>query len=176
MPPLGVYGNGGAHPAGCSCRIPGGRRKYRNTLFTGDWGRSEVYKHELKANGATFDVKQELFMKMPRATGMDIDGSGRLYVASWRGGSAVGFEGPNVGFVARVTPKGFKLDAFPDLKKAQLADLIKYLRRAAIRHATARARRNSRSREERRRNEGTRGSRIGCERVARRAASRRSSR
>ena len=66
-------------------------------------------------------------MKMPRATGMDIDGSGRLYIASLHGGSAVGYEGPNVGFVARVVPKGFKAELFPDLKKAKAGELIEYL-------------------------------------------------
>ncbi len=126
MPPLGVYGNGGA-TGGLFVQDPRWPAHYRNTLFTGDWGRSEVYKHELKANGPTFDIKQEVFMKMPRATGMDIDGSGHLYVASWRGGSAVGYEGPNVGFVARVTPRGLKAEPFPDLKAAKLDDLIKYL-------------------------------------------------
>ncbi|HEV3440410.1 MAG TPA: PVC-type heme-binding CxxCH protein, partial [Gemmata sp.] len=126
MPPLGVYGNGGA-TGGLFVQDPRWPAQYRNTLFTGDWGRSEVYKHELKANGPTFDLKQEVFMKMPRATGMDIDGSGRLYVASWRGGSAVGYEGPNVGFVARVVPKGLKIEPFPDLKKANLKDLISFL-------------------------------------------------
>jgi putative membrane-bound dehydrogenase-like protein len=126
MPPLGVYGNGGA-TGGLFVQDPRWPERYRNTLFTGDWGRSEVYRHELKSNGPTFDLKQEVFMKMPRATGMDIDGSGRLYVASWRGGSAVGYEGPNVGFVARVTPKGFRVEPFPDLKKAGLDELIKYL-------------------------------------------------
>src|SRR5262249_39543718 len=55
---------------------------------------------------------------------MDLDGSGRMYVASWRGGSAVGFEGPNIGFVARVIPKGLKSEPFPDLKKADLEGLV----------------------------------------------------
>ncbi len=126
MPPLGVFGNGGA-TGGLFIQDPSWPEKYRNTLFTGDWGRSEVYRHELTKNGPTFDLKQEVFMKMPRATGMDIDGSGRLYVASWRGGSAVGFEGPNIGFVARVTPKGFKPEPFPDLKRTDLGQLIKLL-------------------------------------------------
>ncbi len=126
MPTLGVFGNGGGTGV-LFVQDPRWPERYRNTLFTGDWGRSEVYRHELKANGPAFDLKQEVFMKMPRATGMDIDGSGRLYVASWRGGSAVGFEGPNIGFVARVTPKGFKAEPFPDLKKADLAALVKLL-------------------------------------------------
>jgi putative membrane-bound dehydrogenase-like protein len=126
MPTLGVYGNGGGTGA-LYIQDPRWPAQYRDTLFTGDWGRSEVYRHELKPHGPTYDIKQEVFMKIPRATGMDIDGSGRLYVASWRNGSAVGFEGPNIGFVARVVPKGLKIEPFPDLKKAKLDELIKHL-------------------------------------------------
>ena len=93
MPTLGTFGGGGG-TGGLFVQDPRWPEKYRNTLFTGDWGRSEVYRHELKPNGPTFDLKQEVFLKMPRATGMDIDGSGRLYVASWRGGEAVGVRRP----------------------------------------------------------------------------------
>ena len=126
MPALGTFGGGGA-TGGLFVQDARWPAQYRNALFTGDWGRSEVYFHDLKPNGPTFDLKQDVFMKMPRATGMDIDGSGRLFVASWRNGSAVGFEGPNIGFVARVTPKGFKAEPFPDLKGAGPAQLIKLL-------------------------------------------------
>lgn len=126
MPTLGAFGNGGG-TGGLFVQDPRWPDKYRNTLLTSDWGRSEVYRHDLKANGPTFDLKQDVFMKLPRATGMDVDGSGRLYVASWRNGSAVGFEGPNIGFVARVTPKGFKPAPFPDLKKATFEELLKLL-------------------------------------------------
>jgi putative heme-binding domain-containing protein len=66
---------------------------------------------------------------------MDTDGSGRLYVASWRNGSAVGFEGPNIGFVARVTPKGLKAEPFPDLKEADVGGLVALL---AAPHAVTR--------------------------------------
>ncbi len=117
---------GGGGTGGLFVNDPRWPAKY-NTLYTGDWGRSEVYRHELTPSGPTFDLKQEVFLKMPRATGMDIDGSGRLYVASWRGGSAVGFEGPNVGFVARVTPKNLKAEPFPNLQKAGAMQLIQYL-------------------------------------------------
>ncbi|VTR95502.1 heme-binding protein : Heme-binding protein OS=Planctomyces brasiliensis (strain ATCC 49424 / DSM 5305 / JCM 21570 / NBRC 103401 / IFAM 1448) GN=Plabr_4796 PE=4 SV=1: CotH: GSDH: Cytochrom_C [Gemmata massiliana] len=126
MPTLGTFGGGGG-TGGVFVQDSRWPAQYRNALFTGDWGRSEVYFHDLKANGPTFDLKQELFMKMPRATGMDVDGSGRLFVASWRNGSAVGFEGPNIGFVARVTPKGFKAEPFPDLKSAGPAQIVKLL-------------------------------------------------
>jgi putative membrane-bound dehydrogenase-like protein len=126
MPPLGVFGDGGA-TGGLFVQEPSWPEKFHNTLFTGDWGRSEVYRHELKPHGPTFDLKQEVFMKIPRATGMDIDGNGRLYVASWRGGSAVGYEGPNIGFIARVTPKDHKPAPFPDLVKADRIGLVRHL-------------------------------------------------
>lgn len=126
MPTLGTFGNGG----GTGTVYVGDPRwpdKFRGMLLTADWGRSEVYRHEIKPNGPTFDLKQEVFLTVPRATGMDMDADGRLYVCSWRSGSAVGFEGPNVGFVARVVPKGLKTEPFPDLKKADDAKLIELL-------------------------------------------------
>lgn len=126
MPTLGTFGGGGG-TGGLFVQDPRWPEKYRNTLFTGDWGRSEVYRHELKTNGATFDLKQEVFMKIPRATGMDIDAGGRLYVASWRGGDASVNVGPNVGFIARITPRGLKPAPLPNLKEADLAHLLSHL-------------------------------------------------
>jgi putative membrane-bound dehydrogenase-like protein len=126
MPTLGVYGNGGG-TGGVFVGDPRWPEKFRNTLLTSDWGRSEVYRHELTPHGPTFDLKQEVFLTVPRATGMDLDADGRLYVASWRGGSAVGFEGPNVGFVTRVVPKGLTAEPFPDLRAADDARLIRLL-------------------------------------------------
>jgi putative membrane-bound dehydrogenase-like protein len=126
MPPLGMFG-GGSGTGSLFVQDTHWPEKYRNTLYTGDWGRSEVYRHELKKNGPTFDLQQEVFLKFPRPTGMDLDGSGRLYVASWRGGEASTFVGPNVGFVARVTPRGFKPTPFPDLKESDLGELVRHL-------------------------------------------------
>ncbi|MBO0699335.1 MAG: CotH kinase family protein, partial [Zavarzinella sp.] len=126
MPTLNTFGGGGGTGA-LFIQDPRWPEGYRNTLFTTDWGRSEGYRHELKPHGPTFDLKQEVFLKMPRATGMDIDADGRLYVGSWRGGSAVGFEGPNIGFVARVSPKGLKPTPFPDLKAADAGQLVRLL-------------------------------------------------
>jgi putative membrane-bound dehydrogenase-like protein len=126
MPTLGTFGGGGG-TGGLFVQDPRWPEKYRNTLFTGDWGRSEVYRHELKSHGPTFDLKQEVFLKVPRATGMDIDASGRLYVASWRGGESAVFVGPNVGFIARIAPRGLKPTPFPDLKTARPGELIRLL-------------------------------------------------
>jgi putative heme-binding domain-containing protein len=126
MPTLGTFGGGGG-TGSLYVQEPSWPVEYANTLFTGDWGRSQVYRHPLTLHGPTFDLKQEVFLSMPRATGMDIDASGRLYVASWRGGEASVFVGPNIGFIARITPKGFKPEPFPDLKGAEIEQLVGYL-------------------------------------------------
>ncbi len=126
MPTLGTFGGGGGTGA-LFVQEPSWPARYANTLFTGDWGRSQVYRHELTPHGPTFDLKQEVFLTLPRATGMDIDGSGRLFVASWQGGEAAVFVGPNVGFVARITPRGFEAEPFPDLKAAGIDELVGYL-------------------------------------------------
>ncbi len=123
MPPLGQFG-GGSGTGNLFLQDERWPEKYRNVLLTGDWGRSEVYRHELRPHGATFDLKQEVFLKFPRPTGIDMDGSGRLYVASWLGGEASNYVGPNVGFIARVTPRGLKPTPFPDLREADLGQLI----------------------------------------------------
>jgi putative membrane-bound dehydrogenase-like protein len=126
MPPLGQFG-GGSGTGTLFVQDTRWPEKYRNLLYTGDWGRSEVYRHVLRPAGATFDLQQEVFLRIPRPTGMDMDGSGRLYVASWRGGEASMYVGPNVGFIARVTPRGLKPAPFPNLKQADLAGLIENL-------------------------------------------------
>ncbi len=126
MPPLGSFGGGGGTGA-LFVQEPQWPEKYRDTLYTGDWGRSEVYRHPLRKSGASFDMQQEVFLKIPRPTGMDVDASGRLYVASWRGGEASVYVGPNVGFVARVVPRGLKPEPFPNLKETDLAQLTRHL-------------------------------------------------
>src|SRR5262249_23314186 len=54
MPPLGMFGGGGGTGA-LFLQDLLWPEKYRNTLYTGDWGRSEVYRHDLRPHGATFD-------------------------------------------------------------------------------------------------------------------------
>jgi putative membrane-bound dehydrogenase-like protein len=126
MPPLGQFG-GGSGTGNLFLQDDRWPEKFRNVLLTGDWGRSEVYRHELHRHGPTFDLKQEVFLKVPRPTGIDMDGSGRLYVASWRGGEASNYVGPNVGFIARITPSGMKPAPFPNLKEATIGELVHQL-------------------------------------------------
>lgn len=124
-PPLADYGGG----SGCGgmylhdLRWP---QQYGDALYTCDWGRSEVYRHNLPAHGPTFDAHQAVFLKIPRPTDIDVDGSGRMYVSSWKDGG-FNFSTPNVGFVAQITPKDFLPKPFPDLKAASDEQLVNYL-------------------------------------------------
>ncbi|MCE9567872.1 MAG: protein kinase [Planctomycetes bacterium] len=107
LPPLATFGGGGGTGAVFvqDSRWP---EAYRNTVISCSYGRNEVYRHSLQPQGATFTQKHDLFLKVPRVTGLEIDGSGRLYVASWRNGGGIGV-------IARVTPKGWKFTPFPNL-------------------------------------------------------------
>jgi putative membrane-bound dehydrogenase-like protein len=123
MPPLGAYGQGGGTGA-LSLHDERWPEAYRGVLLTGDWGRSEVYRHELKPAGATFRADSNVFLSIPRPTGMDIGGDGRLYVASWRGGEASVYVGPQVGFLACVSPPGWTASGRTDPRAAGLPELI----------------------------------------------------
>jgi putative membrane-bound dehydrogenase-like protein len=123
MPPLGAFGQGGGTGA-LSLYDERWPEAYRGVLLTGDWGRSEVYRHELKPAGATFRADQRVFVSIPRATGMDLGGDGRLYIASWRGGEAAVYVGPQVGFVACIAPPGWTATGRRDPREARLPELI----------------------------------------------------
>ena len=127
MPALGVFGNGGG-TGSLTIEDDIWPEHFNHSLFTGDWGRSAVFHHPLIANGATFELTQEDFAVIPRATGMDLDAQGHLYVASWWSGEASVYVGPQVGFVTRITPKGAVLREIPILRDASAAELIELLR------------------------------------------------
>jgi putative membrane-bound dehydrogenase-like protein len=139
MPPLGSFGQGGGTGA-LSLDDDRWPEPFRDALLTGDWGRSEVYRHDLRPDGASFRAKTSVFLTIPRPTGMDIGPDGRLYVASWRGGEASVYVGPQVGFIACVTPAGLKSTPPMKLESAELARLIEGLcgRRGAARFACQR--------------------------------------
>lgn len=120
MPPLADYGGG----SGCGAMfLDDGRwpEPFDDLLLTCDWGRSVVFSHDLPKNGPTYDAQQETFLKLPRPTDIDVDASGRMYVSSWKNGKFA-YDGPNVGFVAQITPAGFVPHPVPDVK--QLADEV----------------------------------------------------
>ena len=105
MPPLGRLRPGGRHgrvvPPGRALarslsRLPAHRRLGPERGLP---ARPEARRRHLPRN-------PEVFLKIPRPTGMDIDADGRLFVASWRGGEASVYVGPQVGFIACITPPG----------------------------------------------------------------------
>ncbi|QEG43817.1 CotH protein [Roseimaritima ulvae] len=127
MPTLGTFGNGGG-TGSLYIEDESWPPSHNHALFTGDWGRSAVFHHPLQADGATFQLTQQAFATIPRATGMDLDAQGNLYVASWWRGEASVHVGPHVGFVARVTPTAAEPRRLPDLAKASDAELVAALR------------------------------------------------
>src|ERR1051325_3186789 len=63
---------------------------------------------------------------MQRPADFDGDGSARVYISSWQGATFT-YNGPNAGFIARVTPPDWELKPFPDLKSASDAELMKLI-------------------------------------------------
>jgi putative membrane-bound dehydrogenase-like protein len=123
--PLADYGGGSGCGAGWIDE-PGIPAKWNNAPFTADWGRDWIYQHTLTNRGATFGAGQAEFIRVPRVTDLDVDGNSAVYAASWKGASFT-WVGPEVGFIARATPKGFKPEPMPDFAKLPEGDLVKLL-------------------------------------------------
>lgn len=103
--------------------------KYNKVPMMADWGRSFLYLHHVLPDGPSFTQKEEEFIKLPQITDLDVDGSGRLYLSAWDG---AGYSGnPDKGYVVRVVPKGWTYKAFPDIKKASVAELADLLKSAS---------------------------------------------
>ncbi|MCE7059848.1 c-type cytochrome [Dyadobacter sp. CY343] len=100
--------------------------KYNRVPMMADWGRSQIYVHRLTADAASFDQKEEEFIKLAQVTDLDIDASGRVYLAAWDG---AGYSGnPNKGFVVRAIPKDWNYKPFKGVKNSSakaLAALLK---------------------------------------------------
>jgi hypothetical protein len=113
LEPLMDYGGG----SGCGAAWidePGIPARWNNAPFTADWGREWVYHHGLKAKGATYSVSQDEFVRLPRVTDLDVDANSAVYALSWKGASFT-WVGPEVGFVVRMTPKGYVPPALPGI-------------------------------------------------------------
>jgi len=80
--------------------------KYNHVPMMADWGNSQLYIHRVTADGASFTQKDEEFIKLNQITDLDVDGSGRLYLAAWDG---AGYSGsPDKGFIVRAVPNNWK--------------------------------------------------------------------
>lgn len=134
--PLADYG-GGSGCGGAWIDEPGIPAAWNNAPFTADWGRDWIYHHGLTPKGATYTAGQKEFIRLPRVTDLDVDGNGAIYGASWKGASFT-WVGPDVGFIARVTPKGYKPEPMPDFAKLSNEQLVAQLNSAsAVRRLAA---------------------------------------
>jgi len=105
---------------------PGLPEPWGRGFYSVEWGASKIEQHPLTPAGATWKVEPKEFkqlMKITRPTDLDVDGSGRLYASSWDGATFT-YAGPKVGYIIRLTTKGKKAEATPDLKKMTEAQLV----------------------------------------------------
>ncbi|MDB6173684.1 MAG: putative heme-binding protein [Chthoniobacteraceae bacterium] len=118
---------GGGSPCG-SIFIdePGFPGEWGHGLFTVEWGRSYVYRHALKADGATWKDDAREFVKITRPTDMDVDGMGHVYITSWEGATFT-YVGPSAGYVIRVSGKENKPAPAPDLLALTGVQLVQTL-------------------------------------------------
>jgi putative membrane-bound dehydrogenase-like protein len=125
--PLANYGGG----SGCGSVYlsePGIPEKWNNAPLTCDWGTNALWRHRVEPAGATFKEigKPEPLIQMTRPTDADVDGMSRIYQASWKG-ATFKWEGPEVGYIVRVSPQGYQPEPLPDFEKATDAELVRLL-------------------------------------------------
>lgn len=125
--PLADYGGG----SGCGSMYlsePGFPAGWNNAPLTCDWGTNALWHHSVEPSGATFKetAKPKELIKMTRPTDADVDGMSGIYQASWKG-ATFDWEGSDVGYVVRVTPKGYTPEPLPNFNKASEAELVKLL-------------------------------------------------
>jgi len=125
--PLADYGGG----SGCGSVYisePGIPKQWNDAPYTCDWGSGALWHHSVEPRGATFaeTAKPEPLIQMTRPTDADVDGMSAIYQASWKG-ATFNWEGPNVGYIVRVTPQGYTPEPLPDFEKASDAELIRLL-------------------------------------------------
>ncbi|MGJ8725594.1 MAG: DUF7133 domain-containing protein [Roseibacillus sp.] len=130
---------GGSGTGALYLHEPGFPGDFGDMLYTCDWTTGKIYHHAMKPFEATYEVKQEEWMNLTRATDIDVDGESRLYTADWRGGRFVfAGEGKKIGLIHRVVPKGYQAEPWPDLNAKGDGDLVAQLaHRSAVRRLEA---------------------------------------
>jgi putative membrane-bound dehydrogenase-like protein len=119
---------GGGSPCGSLYMDePGLPPEIGRTLLTCDWGRSVIYRHPLKADGASFTPEAADFLKISRPVDIDYDGAGKFYVASWRDGG-FSYSHPFVGYIAVIEHTAGKYQPLPDVAKLDVKQLLAELR------------------------------------------------
>jgi putative heme-binding domain-containing protein len=125
VPTMVDYG-GGAPTGSWFLDEPGYPNGLGHGFLTCQWGWNSVNRHPLTPKGSSFTAAKEVFIGITRPTGIAEDGSGHLYVASWKGATFT-YAGPDVGFIARLTPENYQAKPFPNLAKAEDEELLALL-------------------------------------------------
>ncbi len=125
--PLADYGGG----SGCGSAYlsePGIPAKWNDAPLTCDWGSGALWHHSVEPQGATFKetAKPRPLIRMTRPTDADVDGMSAIYQASWKG-ATFNWDGPDVGYIVRVSPGGYLPEPLPDFAKAGEAELVRLL-------------------------------------------------
>jgi len=124
LPAMAEYGAGSGTGA-LFLEEPQWKGEFHNTALLADWGHSMIYSHELQPLGATFTNRSKPFLGVSQIADLDIDASGRMYVAAWDG---AGYQGnPSKGYVDLILPKGWKYKPFPKLKSLNDSELTELL-------------------------------------------------
>ena len=98
---------------------------YNNVPMMADWGRSEVYIHRVTPDGASFQQTEEGFLKVSQVADLDIDASGRMYLAAWDG---AGYRGDSTrGYVLRAVPETWDYASFPEPSNLTMEGIAHYL-------------------------------------------------
>ncbi len=104
---------------------PGWPKNYNKQPLMADWGKQQVFIHEVKPSGATFTQEHKPLLSLPQITDLDVDASGQMFLTAWDGAGYTG--NPDKGFTVRVVPKNWKYKEFPDLSKSSEQQLLAYL-------------------------------------------------
>jgi putative heme-binding domain-containing protein len=124
IPALGMYGSGSGTGA-LFLQEPGWPKEFNNKPLMADWGRSQIYIHEVTPDGPSFTNVPKDFLKVSQVADLDVDASGRMYVAAWAG---AGYKGNGTkGYVERYVPENWQYKAFPDLTKLSKDQLLNVL-------------------------------------------------
>jgi putative heme-binding domain-containing protein len=101
-------------------------KKYNNVPIMADWGRSQLFIHRLTEDGASFKQADEKFIKLSQISDLDVDASGRMFMAAWDG---AGYRGnPDKGFVVRAVPKQWDYKPFPVVSELSVHGLVEYMK------------------------------------------------
>ncbi|MCA9197565.1 MAG: c-type cytochrome [Planctomycetales bacterium] len=120
MQPLADYGGG----SGTGALFVSEPSFGPDLLLTCDWGRGKVFQHPLTDQGASFQAGQEVFLDIPSPTDLDIDASGRLFIASWQNGKYT-YSGDNVGYIVRLTAAKRTAEiSVPDFARQSSVELV----------------------------------------------------